>query len=82
MKTEEVYEQVYDNVPFEQPLSQSWRLGCCHCGLVHDVKIEPAGKNVKITVRQNAAATKRLRKADPTFICKPEKKARKTRAGK
>ena len=80
-KKEEVYEQVYDNEPFEQTFGVSWKLACCHCGLVHDVKIESLGKNLRMTVRQNAAATKRLREADPTFVCKPVKKPRRRKHG-
>lgn len=72
MKRDE-YEQVYDGEPFTQPLGKNWKLACCHCGLVHEVKIEMAGAaHVKLTVRQNAAATKRLRKLVPQK-CVPAK---------
>lgn len=60
------YEQVYDGEPFIQPLGKSWKLACCHCGLVHEIKIELVDEqNVKLTLRQNAAATKRLRRSFP-----------------
>lgn len=71
----ENYEQVYDGEPFIQPLGKRWKLACCHCGLVHEVKIELADeKNVKLTVRQNAAATKRLRKLVPQKYVPVKKK--------
>ena len=76
MSRREVYDQVYDKVPFELPLNEPWCLACCDCGLVHDVKIEAVGDKFRMTVRQNQSRTKRLRKKDPTFKCKPAKKAR------
>jgi len=61
------YEQVYAGKPFDQPAGKFWELACCHCGLVHAVKIEHEGMTrdgdeLKITMRENAAATKRHRK--------------------
>lgn len=61
------YEQVFAGQPFEQPAGKNWELACCHCGLVHVVKIEHEGvtrdgDELKITMRENAAATKRHRK--------------------
>lgn len=74
----ETYEQVYDGEPFELPLNKQWHLACCHCGLVHDVKIEAVGDQFRMTVRQNKTRTKRLRKEDPAgFECKPVKGKRK-----
>lgn len=61
------YEQVFAGQPFYQPEGVNWDLACCHCGLVHSVKIEHDGLTrdggvLKITMRENAAATKRHRK--------------------
>lgn len=61
------YQQVYAGIPFVQPEGKAWELACCHCGLVHSVKIENDGIDrdggvLKITMRENAAATKRHRK--------------------
>ncbi len=61
------YEQVFAGQPFTQPEGKNWDLACCHCGLVHSVKIEHDGLTrdggeLKITMRENAAATKRHRK--------------------
>jgi hypothetical protein len=63
------YEQVWAGKPFERPTGVSWGLACCHCGLVHDVRIDTLGhaveldrEVVQLTVRENAAATKRHRK--------------------
>lgn len=78
-KDEQAYEQVYDNEPFELPLNKPWHLACCHCGLVHDVKIEAVGETFRMTVRQNKTRTKRLRKADSSFECKPVPKPRRKR---
>lgn len=75
MSRREVYEQVYDKEPFELPLGKTWCLACCHCGLVHDVKIEtPGNGNFKMTVRQNKARTKRHRANVRNLECKPVKK--------
>lgn len=61
------YEQIFAGQPFTQPEGRRWELACCHCGLVHEVKIEHDGVDrdggvLKITMRENAAATKRHRK--------------------
>lgn len=61
------YEQVFAGKPFTQPEGKNWELACCHCGLVHAVKVEHDGIDrdggvLKITMRENAAATKRHRK--------------------
>lgn len=61
-KTPDGYEQVYGNVPFIEPAGKYFELACCHCGLVHTIKLEPQGKNIQITMRENAAATRRHRK--------------------
>lgn len=61
------YQQVYAGIPFVQPEGKAWELACCHCGLVHSVKIENDGIDrdggvLKITMRENAAATRRHRR--------------------
>jgi len=61
------YEQVYAGKPFVQPEGKNWELACCHCGLVHAIKIEHEGIDrdggvLRITMKENAAATKRHRK--------------------
>ncbi len=61
------YEQVFAGQPFAQPEGRAWDLACCHCGLVHSVKIEHDGEDrnggvLKKTMRENAAATKRHRR--------------------
>ncbi len=61
------YEQVFAGVPFVQPEGRTWELACCHCGLVHGIKIEHDGETkdggqLRITMKENAAATKRHRK--------------------
>lgn len=72
------HEQIYAGVPFMQPKGITFKLACCHCGLVHEVKIEDvpealAGDSVYITMRENASYTKRYRKAnDEELICGPK----------
>jgi hypothetical protein len=66
MNRNEDFEQAYDGVPFDEPLDRYFPLACCHCGLVHMVKVELAdASNVRLTFKQNAAATKRLRRSVP-----------------
>jgi len=51
--------QRYDDEGFEMPANQIVRLGCCDCGLVHDVVFVCAedGSHVGIAVRRNNRST-------------------------
>lgn len=74
------HEQVYAGVPFIEPKGQTFKMACCHCGLVHEIKIEDvpaslASDSVYLTMRENAAYTKRYRKANQEeLVCHPKPK--------
>lgn len=78
------HEQVYAGIPFMEPKGVAFKLACCHCGLVHEVKIEDvpeslAHQSVYLTMRENAAYTKRYRKANEgELICGPKIKPLKS----
>jgi hypothetical protein len=74
------HEQIYAGIPFMEPKGVMFKLACCHCGLVHEVKIEDvppslARDSVYLTMRENASYTKRYRKAnDEDLVCGPKTK--------
>jgi hypothetical protein len=74
-RKKDTYEQIYDNEPFTVGDGERWNLACCHCGLVHAVKIEsqPNSDELKITLRQNLSRTARRRRDVPDLVCKPVK---------
>lgn len=47
-----------------QPEMKLYRLGCCDCGLVHDVqfRITARGRRVQFRVRQNKRSTGQIRR--------------------
>lgn len=74
-RKKDTYEQIYDNEPFYVADGGAWNLACCHCGLVHTIKIEsqPGSDELKMTMRQNLSRTKRRRRDAPELVCKPVK---------
>lgn len=70
------YDQIIDGEWNDVP--KEWRLGCCDCGLVHDMnfRIVKEGKvnYVQVQMFRNKRATNRKRNAKGIKIVKMEKK--------
>lgn len=51
-----------------EPLMSNWRIQCCDCGLVHDLKFKHHGRGIKVRVTLNnrATAAARRKKNPPT----------------
>jgi hypothetical protein len=56
-------DQVYDGEPFEIE-GAKLKIACCHCGLVHDIKIvrRPKKRGYRLTVWQNLRSTGQIRR--------------------
>lgn len=59
--TKEKYTQVYDDewVPVHM---RTYRLACCDCGLVHDLKHRRKNGVLEVKYRRNARATSAMRR--------------------
>ena len=44
------------------PLMSNWRICCCSCGLVHDLKFKKDGRGIKVRVTVNNRATAAARR--------------------
>ena len=63
------YDQVHDGVPFTETYRRRnkqnvviYDLSCCHCGLVHNVMIEPLKTRARISMwRDNRKTAQRRR---------------------
>jgi hypothetical protein len=57
------YKRTYSGETF-QVARPWWRVACCDCGLVHDMKFKVSGHKIFLTVERNnrATAAKRRRK--------------------
>lgn len=56
------YEQLIDNQWFKIKNLNDFKLQCCDCGLVHDVKFEIQGNELFMMVCQNKEETDKVRK--------------------
>lgn len=55
------YEQGYEN-EWIQPVMKGYRLGCCDCGLVHDMDFRIVSGRVQFKVKRNNRATGQKRR--------------------
>jgi hypothetical protein len=77
------YVQRYDEEGFEVPLETVYRIGCCDCGLVHDVVwVIQDGKLGMAARRNNRATAQKRRKGNRLGIVKENPHAAKAPAGK
>jgi hypothetical protein len=51
-----------------KPKMHLYRLGCCDCGLVHDMKFKVIGKRVYIKAKRNNRSTAQKRRGSKHWV--------------
>lgn len=47
---------------WQQPVMRGYRMGCCDCGLVHDVEFRLVDGRVQLRARRNNRSTAQIRR--------------------